>query len=236
MTSSSSLPVLENNSSSHVIHYVISEIISKHYDIGDRLPTERELAEQFQVSRATVREALKALSYLGFVSSTQGSGNYVTDDYEKTVAYIMYVMYSRGDISFDDFTEFRIMLEIHSFELAINNASNEQKIRMADLAAFMDTCEEPNEIIEADKQFHTILAEASGNKLIIMNYYAWSSVLSSYMHETYHKRVSVRQNGFKALQKYHHEIINALILKNPAAGIKAIRNHFALLRNQELTE
>ena len=89
MTSSSSLPVLENNSSSHVIHFVISEIVSKHYDIGDRLPTERELAEQFQVSRATVREALKALSYLGFVSSTQGSGNYVTDDYEKTVAYIM---------------------------------------------------------------------------------------------------------------------------------------------------
>ena len=102
-----------------VVDHIIDQIAHKELNIGDKLPPERTLSAQLNVSRATVREAVKVLNYMGFVDSTQGSGNYVTDTYDRTVANIMQVMYLRGDVDFQSFTIFRQMLELQSFDLAL---------------------------------------------------------------------------------------------------------------------
>lgn len=209
-----------------VVDYIMDQVAKKIYNVGDKLPPERDIAVQMNVSRATVREAIKVLNYLGFVDSTQGSGNYITDTYSRTTGNIMKVMFLRGDIDIADLTTFRQMIEIQSFLLALTAASDTQINEMKQIVNLLDATSDSNLILTLDNRFHTILAEASHNQLIIINFHALSSVIGNYQSYTYYQTVSKKKNGFKTLQKYHHEIVDALISKNTEAGTEAILNHF----------
>lgn len=209
-----------------VVDYVINQIAEKVYAVGDKLPPERDLAKTLNVSRATVREAIKVLNYLGFVDSNQGSGNYITDNYDKTTANIMRVMFHKGDVDLQDFTEFRQMLELQSFQLAIQYVDNDQLHEMKKIVDLLDITDNSDLIFSLDNRLHTLLAEASHNRLIIINFYALSRVLEEYMNITYNKNVSKKADGFKRLQEYHHQIVNALINRDLEAGKEAIINHF----------
>ena len=210
-----------------VVDHIIDQIARKELNVGDRLPPERTLSTQLNVSRATVREAVKVLNYMGFVDSNQGSGNYVTDTYERTVANIMRVMYLRGDVDFQSFTDFRQMLELGSFDLALKNATQEQKDEMKQVVNLLDICRDDNLIFSLDNRFHTLLAEASHNPMIITNFHALTKVIDAYMSDTYYGTVTKKDAGFKQLQAYHHAIVDALIEKDRAKGRQAIKDHFS---------
>jgi len=212
---------------STVVDYVIDQVAKKIYNVGDKLPPERDLAKQMNVSRATVREAIKVLNYLGFIDSNQGSGNYISNAYSRTTANIMEVMFRRGDVDFEGFTAFRQMLELQAFSLALDKVTVEQTIEMRQIIDLLDTTTDDAFIFNLDNRFHTLLAEASHNQLIIINFHALSSVIGEYMAYTHNQTVAKKADGFKTLQKYHHEIIDALISKDSEKGITAIHNHFA---------
>ena len=212
-----------------VVDYVISQVENKEYNVGEKLPPERALAKMLNVSRATVREAIKVLNFLGFIDSNQGSGNYITNTYDKTSARIMKVMFLRGEVDFDDFTKFRQMLELQSFDLALEKATDKQKTEMKQVVDLMDLTADSSLIFNLDNRFHTLLAESSHNPLIIINFQALSTVLTKYMSDTYVKTVTKKDKGFEQLQKYHHAIIDALIEGNRAKGEQAIKDHFSCL-------
>jgi len=212
-----------------VVDYVISQVENKEYNVGEKLPPERTLAKMLNVSRATVREAIKVLNFLGFVDSNQGSGNYITNTYDKTSARIMKVMFLRGEVDFDDFTIFRQMLELQSFDLALEKATDKQKAEMKQVVDLMDLTGDSSLIFSLDNRFHTLLAESSHNPLIIINFQALSTVLTKYMSDTYVKTVTKKDKGFEQLQKYHHAIIDALIEGDRAKGEQAIKDHFSWL-------
>lgn len=212
-----------------VVDYVISQVENKEYNVGEKLPPERALAKMLNVSRATVREAIKVLNFLGFIDSNQGSGNYITNTYDKTSARIMKVMFLRGEVDFDDFTKFRQMLELQSFDLALEKATDKQKTEMKQVVDLMDLTADSSLIFNLDNRFHTLLAESSHNPLIIINFQALSTVLTKYMSDTYVKTVTKKDKGFEQLQKYHHAIIDALIEGNRAKGEQAIKDHFSWL-------
>ena len=69
-----------------VIDYIQGEILKGDLKRGEKLPPERELAELLGVGRNSVREAMRTLSLMGFISSTQGAGNFVSCHLEKTLA------------------------------------------------------------------------------------------------------------------------------------------------------
>lgn len=213
-----------------VVDYVIDLIANRKLNIGDRLVPERTLAINLNVSRATIREAINVLKHLGFIDSSQGSGNYVTNTYDQTVAKIMRVMYIRGDVDFNNFTLFRQMLELQAFDMALENATQTQKQEMTQILALLDVSTDSNLIVSLDNRFHTLLAEASHNPLILINFYALSSVINEYMSDTYFGTVSKKASGFGQLQTYHRAIVDALISKDRKKGHQAIKDHFSWLR------
>lgn len=221
-------PTETSTSCGIVVDYIIDQIAHKKLSVGSKIPPERVLSAQLNVSRATVREAIKVLNYMGFVDSTQGSGNYITDAYDCTVANIIRVMYLRGDVDFYNFTIFRQMLELQSFDLALDAATPAQAAEMKQVVDLLDVCSDDNLIFNLDNRFHALLAEASHNPLIIINFHALSRVIDEYMSDTYYGTVS-KKNGFKQLQTYHHMIIDALIDKDRAKGHQAIIDHFSWL-------
>jgi len=212
-----------------VVDYVINLVARREIGVGDRLPPERDLAKKLDVSRPTVREAMKVLNYLGFVDSTQGSGNYITDTYDRTTASIMKVMYQRGDVDFQGFTVFRQMLELQSLELAVDRITEEQLREMDQIVDLLALTRDDSLIVKLDNRFHTILAEASGNPLILINFSALSSVIEDYMFGTYHQTVSKKKKGFEQLVEFHRDIVKALRSKNLKDGQQAMRSHFSWL-------
>ncbi len=93
---------------------------------GDRLPTERELAETFGVSRSVVREAIKVLSAQGMVESRQGSGLFVRNRPIESVSRAIVLSVSPDLMSVDRLFEFRKLLEVDAARLAALRATPEQ--------------------------------------------------------------------------------------------------------------
>jgi GntR family transcriptional repressor for pyruvate dehydrogenase complex len=213
-----------------VIDYIIDRVSSKEYTLGYRLPPERDLARLLNVSRVTVREALKVLNYLGFIECIHGSGNYISAKYDKTSAYIIKTLYLRGEINSNDFAVFRRMLELQAFDLAAGRLTEDARHEMEQIVNLLDITTDENHILELDMRFHQMLVNSSGNPLLIINFQALSKVTAVYMSDTYYKTVSKKAGGFARLQEYHHAILDALISGDREKGIKAINDHFSWSR------
>ena len=107
-----------------VITYIKSEILKGDLKQGEKLPPERELAERLGVGRNSVREALRTLSLMGFISSTQGAGNFVSCDIEKNLAESTQMMMLLGATDYRQVSELRQGLESEAVRLAAQRRQN----------------------------------------------------------------------------------------------------------------
>ncbi len=133
---------------------------------GDQLPPERVLAETFQVSRASVREALRALELRGLIEGRQGGGTFVralsTDDLIPSMASALL-----AGAEMDQLMEVREMIEPHIAELAALRATPEAIGELATLLELQAARVERGEIpIEEDTAFHNALAVTAGNGVL----------------------------------------------------------------------
>ena len=96
--------------SERIVDYIENEIIHGRLRKGDKLPTERRMAEEMSVSRASVREAVKALEAMGVVKSVQGSGNYITDDPDSTINRPLCTLFALSDGTLDNLLQLRALL------------------------------------------------------------------------------------------------------------------------------
>lgn len=215
-----------NSACDIVVSYILNKIASGDLETGDKLDAERDLSVKLNVSRATIREAVKVLNYLGFVDSTQGSGNYVADAYFNSVANIMSVLYQRGSYNAEDFTIFRQMLELQAFDIAITKASDEQKDELLQISKLLSTCRDNLLIQSLDKRFHFVLVEASCNELLLLNYRALSLVIDRYIHDTLYDNVKIKDPKFQKMADLHQRIAQSLTDGAAECGRKAIVDHF----------
>ncbi|MBP1554556.1 MAG: FadR family transcriptional regulator, partial [Oscillospiraceae bacterium] len=215
-----------------VVDYIINQITNRSLNLGDRLEPERTIADKLNVSRATVREAINILNYIGFIDSAQGSGNYVVNDYSRTVSMIMRTMYLREDISQTALTDFRQMLELHAFELAMQRITESQLDELEQILKLLDISNDDALIISLDNSFHRQLVIAAGDPLVRINFDALSSVIQQNMSDSYHGTVIKKTGGFSSIQKYHHLILEALKEKDLEKGKQALVEHFKLSSNR----
>ena len=151
--------------SEKVIEYFESKIIHGQLHKGDKLPTERALAEELGVSRATVREAMRAMDTMGIVCSIQGSGNYITDEPEKSVNRAMCALFALNDGTLDNLLQLRILLEVESFKDAVKYASDEE-LNTVKLSADYNYDVNISEQMEFDRKFHGAIVNLSRNTLL----------------------------------------------------------------------
>lgn len=153
-------------------------IISSVFKRGERLPSEAELANQFQVSRATVREALRALVAQGLISKSPGSGggSFVeTVDHESLKSMLsgsLETILKLGSVSLAEATNVRRMLELPAARLAAENRTEEQAEELLRLIEHQDLliADERDhldpELFELGMSIYSLVAAASGNRLL----------------------------------------------------------------------
>jgi GntR family transcriptional repressor for pyruvate dehydrogenase complex len=198
---------------------VAAAIRSGDYRRGRRLPSERELAEQFGVSRPTVREAMIALEIQGFVQSRHGSGVYVTDHTPKL----------GGDEDLDigpfELTEARRVLEGETCALA---AISITEAEVAELDAILLELDReaggsgPGD--RSDRRFHVMIAQATRNSaLVTMVETLWDMRYRSPLCREMLSRA--RAAGDRPRLDEHRRIVQALAARDPHAARLAMRNH-----------
>lgn len=148
---------------------------------GDRLPSERDLAERLQVSRASVREALSALEILGLLDTRSGEGTYIRQvNIESLVAPLAWVLYLEKDMVLE-LLEVRKIFEVQAVALATERANAEDLQEVEDALQKMYQDLQTEQLGEqADHRFHFAIARATHNKIFIH----LMSVLSDTMERT----------------------------------------------------
>jgi GntR family transcriptional regulator, transcriptional repressor for pyruvate dehydrogenase complex len=194
---------------------------------GDQLPPERELAQQFGVSRTAVREAVKALHEKGLVEAYPGRGTFITDGTSYSMRQSLDRMVKVGQAEGSAFlAEVRAILEPEIAALAATRADTEDLSSMREQVAVMDgACKDPDAFIEADLDFHLALAEAAANPIIL-------SLIDSIVGLLREQRMGIFQvEGGPERGQYHHKkILKAIELRDPTGAREAMKAHLVQVR------
>ncbi len=199
----------------------ISELITEGvFPPGSRLPGERELAERFNVSRVTIREAAIALQAIGKVDIRTGSGIYVCEKQPSSANAL-------PDVSAFELTEARSMIEGEAAALAAKVISDETLAELERLVEEMGSNTD-DVSLAADREFHATIARASGNKAIVFTIESlWR--MREELPKVKHSYNAVCDEDATKRAKEHLEILQALQARNPEAARRAMREHFLRL-------
>jgi len=194
---------------------------------GDRLPTERELAERFHVSRTAVREAMKALAQKGLVDMRPGRGTIVIDGTSQALRNSLGLMLRVGHPeSARDLVEVREILEPEIAALAAARACEQDIIDLQTAVDLMDSnIADVDGFISADNDFHRILARATQNVLIIPLMEPIMSLLSEQRQEIFGV-----DGGPQRGQIHHKEVLEAVRHHDPDVAREAMRAHLRQVR------
>jgi GntR family transcriptional repressor for pyruvate dehydrogenase complex len=194
---------------------------------GDQLPAERELAEQFGVSRTAVREAVRALHEKGLVEAHAGRGTFITSampqSLRKSVDRILNVGQPEGAASL---AEVREMLEPEIAALAAMRAEEPHLSMMREAFAVMENARrDPDAFIEGDLDFHLALAEAAGNPLVL-------SLIDSIVGLLREQRMYIFEveGGPERGQLHHRRILEAVQRHDADGAREAMRGHLRQVR------
>lgn len=185
---------------------------------GDRLPSESYLAEQFGVSRITIRAALQKLEALDLVETKGGGGTYVKkfsfSDILDSISSLM-----AKSVSYEDLSAFRRAIEPASIETLRGKNITSQDIKKLEkiYAAMVKDAEREDKVNFAkdDFEFHMQICRMSGNNMFIFSYELAQSVMVEYFQHHYTVRPTTAQLSLSAEQyytnalRYHAEIISA---------------------------
>ena len=190
----------------------------------DRLPPERTLAETYTVARGTIREALNQLAAEGLVEIRPGSGTYVaigvSEDTNPVVA-------NAGPLELIDA---RFALEPHICRLAVLHGRQQDFDRMERL---MDVMESPGTdaimFANADTEFHSVLAETTGNGLLI---WIVSQINSVRNQEQWAQMRPLTLNDAIITQynNQHRQIVNAIRTREPERAAMLMKEHLETAR------
>ena len=150
-----------------VIDYIESNILDGHFEVGDKLPSERELSQMLSVSRNSVREGIRILEVIGVISSRHGIGNYIADHFDKTLVQVMTMMYALEKMTYNEIREFRYAVEFQAVVLAMDNISHEQIEKLKANLEVLENSADEEEQVMSDKMIHYTIVEASGNRLVM---------------------------------------------------------------------
>jgi len=160
--------IKRNTTAELVIEKVLNMITDGELKVGDRLPSAQKLAEIFGVGRSSIREAVRALSVLGYLEILPGKGTFVSKDAsfeELSVNNRLMNVLESGPIF--DIMETREFLECKCAELASVRADQTQQKKMEHFIKIMqDNRSDLETINKADLEFHLTLAEATNNDVI----------------------------------------------------------------------
>ena len=144
-------------------------ILQNEVELNDRLPSEREMAEQFAVSRVVVREAIRVLELTGFVIVKKGvkGGVFVAQEYDRPLINSIRHMASAGEVDIHDLFAVRLLIEPFAAENVARHGSEEDISKLEDILHNAEEASRRGEIVRPlNFRFHRQIVQMSGNAIL----------------------------------------------------------------------
>ena len=189
---------------------------------GDKLPPERELSLELQVSRSILREALKTLEGLGYLYRRTGGGTFVREVNDWNSGLFMSDLIKRA--TFLDYLEAREMLEQKVVQLVIERASDKELMEIDEIISLLESSEYNTELV---LQFHHKLALLTKNivliKFMLTNWELHKNLVIA-------NNVSIDEGRTKTVAREHKAILTAIKERNKAKAQQAVLTHLNNIR------
>jgi len=194
-------------------------IIEGAYGLNERLPAERELAELFQTSRGTIREALRRLQELGMVDRQIGSGTFVT--------YRQFSEHTEiADVTSPlELIDVRLGIEPQIVRLAVANATAMDIERMRKALIKVESASgDPEAFSRADAEFHLAMAECTRNRLMVWLYQLVNETRSHDQWTAMKESILVPKR-IAQYNAHHRHLYNMIAKRNLEAALDTIYDH-----------
>jgi GntR family transcriptional repressor for pyruvate dehydrogenase complex len=207
-----------------VLNELKKAIFSGEYQIGDKLPSETELAKLFHVSRAVIREAIRYLELTGLVTVKQGAtgGAFISEMNSQILQTFMKDFLISGKISFSQISEVRMYLDPEIARLAAIHAT-ETDLKELKPSIYLQTDEtDKTVVIKQIARFHALLGKSSHNPfyaIISDSITQLTAELTAEFIGTIHKAELLR------MQSEHEGIYEAVSAGDPDKAVELTREH-----------
>ena len=219
---------IQKTSSFHGVVFRIEQLLrSGSLKPGQKLPPETQLAEILQVSRPTVREALKALSLLGFLTSRSGDGTYVAEGGRDLFMRAVYFSSLLGTEDFLGLIEARIAIEPFLAEMAAERASKVELARMQDCLVDMKAgLGDTEKYLQHEVAFHDQIIKAARSPVL-------QAILESLRDLLLEgrRKITSRMTDLRNLE-FHTRIYEAIAAKDSALARQRMLEHLEDNREQ----
>jgi GntR family transcriptional repressor for pyruvate dehydrogenase complex len=197
--------------------------------VGDRLPSERELAEQMGVSRISIREALQQLEMQGMLEIVHGGGSIVRNITGQEIRKTLELFLERDPKRVLELAELRAFMEAWAAREA---ARHRTEVELGAIRGYLEEMErdfERGQIrYDVDFKYHTEIAGATHNTIylhLIDNIYS----LINYSIKIHHEEVFTGRDDQETILNHHRNIFNAIRDRNPDAAEVAMKEHLAFV-------
>jgi len=215
-------PIRQLRVSEEVAEQLKQSILLGHFKTGDKLPSERDLAEEFKVSRVAIREALRVLENSGFIATRQGitGGAYVTELSFQNLVSAFLDLFLSDRISIPELHQVRLLIEPTVARLAATRVTPEYARRLKEsLEAEMLPVKSVSEEVERKTTVHFILAEMCGNRFLEALVRAVVGLSKKIVETVDPKPHALHPAGM------HHPIVEAVLAGDPNAAAAAMEKH-----------
>jgi GntR family transcriptional repressor for pyruvate dehydrogenase complex len=201
------------------------ELVGDGAQPGTKLPSERQLALRFGVSRPLVREALRTLVERGLIQIAPGRGAFVRAMRMSDAARPLHALYRRQNATPRDLVEARLMLEREAVGLAAERAGHDELEAMERVLERFDRTGDLIERARCDIAFHALIARMARNPVIETMFSSIASLTFELMLRSL-SDPAVSREGLP----YHREIADAIGDRDPARAREAIEGHLVIAR------
>ncbi|AET66790.1 transcriptional regulator [Desulfosporosinus orientis DSM 765] len=219
----------------NIINQIYTMIISGTLKSGDRLPPERELTVQLNVSRTALREALKGLEFLGIIDCKHGNGTFVSNNVKSTIIKTLSIAFKLNNGKESDILQLRYILEIECVKTAAKKATDNDILQLKNILEKLNNVSDQKEKSFFDQKFHYYLISISDN--LLFNYLADSIfyLMEQFIFSIRSFYIQKDPSFDIAIFEQHNNIINAIEERNPEKAASIMHNHLQI-GLQELLE
>ena len=196
---------------------------------GDKLPSEREMAESLGLSRASVREALRALEVIGLIESIQGAGNYIRTNFDNSLIEPLSLMFMLQESSVKEMYDLGETLELQCVKLSARYIEENELGLLTAILNRMYLAKTEEESLELDIEFHYLIAKTSRNMLLINVLEVLSQLMDEFIRKS-RMQILHEGNTRENLLEIHENLLRALKCREEAKASQAMKEHFDLIR------
>jgi GntR family transcriptional regulator, transcriptional repressor for pyruvate dehydrogenase complex len=219
---SSSITPIDRTGITELVVQRIKDLLARgDLKAGSRLPPERELAELLNISRPSLRTALKALSVMGIIRAKPGAGTYIAESLPEIFAEPMHFMTLINNTSVEELFEARRIIEAGLAELAAERATiDDVQALNREIEGMRAAIDDPENFLKHDVGFHRIMAHTANNKLM-------SGIMDTIAQLLFHIRrqsIANASNLNEAIE-WHQKIVEAIRKHDPKRAKDMLAGH-----------